>query len=234
MTLRIRTTALVLMLCASAALQAKPAVRSLHVALVGDSLAYGAGDEEGKGLAGRLQPELQSRGVTSVVTTNLGRNGATTSEVGAKLRDAATRKQLANADAIVLSMGANDLREPLTAGFTESPLTLIEQVLGNIRAAVSDLRQLNPEARILILGAYTPLPEERVALFLEPLVTLWDSALAAQFADDPRVAIVRMSDIVDRPERLSPLDSFHPGGEAYQKAAARIAEMLTGSAKSEE
>lgn len=229
MTRPFRTAVLVLALLVPAALQAKPAVRSLHVAFVGDSLAYGAGDEEGKGLAGRLQPELRTRGIESVVTTNLGRTGATTSEVGAKLRDATTRKQLADADAIVLSMGANDLREPLTVGFSESPFALIDRVLGNIRAAVTELQRLNPEARILILGAYAPLPEDRVALFLEPLVALWDSALAAQFADDPRVAIVRMSDIVDRPERLSPIDSFHPGGEAYQKTAARIAEMLTSA-----
>ena len=214
------------MLVASAAMQAKPAVRSLHVALLGDSLAYGEGDEEGKGLAGRLQPELRGRGFDSVITTNLGKTGATTTEVGAKLREALTQKQLADADAIVLSMGANDVREMLSGNGIESPFTLIDRVLGNIRGAVTQLRQLNPDAQILILGAYAPLPEERVALFLEPLVAMWDAALAAQFADDARVAIVRMSDIVDRPGRLSPLDSFHPGGEAYQKTAARIAEML--------
>ena len=39
-------------------------------------------------------------------------------------------------------------------------------------------------------------------------------------------SVVRLSDILDRPERLSTLDSFHPGSEAYQKAARRIAGLL--------
>lgn len=224
-----RSTLFVLAFVAAASVQAKPAAKSLHVALVGDSLAYGAGDEEGKGIAGRLQPELRSRGIDSVVTTNLGTTGATTIEVGAKLRDAATRRKLAGADAIVLSMGANDLRELFSEGGIGSPFELIDRVLSNIRSAVTDLRRLNPDAKILILGAYAPLPEERVVVFLEPLIAMWDAELAGQFADDPRVAVVRMSDIVDRPERLSPIDSFHPGGEAYQKTAARIAELLTST-----
>ncbi|MFN2239974.1 MAG: hypothetical protein ABR524_11330, partial [Thermoanaerobaculia bacterium] len=42
----------------------------------------------------------------------------------------------------------------------------------------------------------------------------------------PLVSVVRLSDILDRPERLSTLDSFHPGSEAYQQAARRIAGLL--------
>jgi len=211
---------------AASMVEAKPAVKPVHVALVGDSLAYGAGDEEGKGIAGRISPELRSRGVATVVTTNLGRTGATTSQVAARLREPAARETLASADAIVLSMGANDLREVFEGGLFNVPYDLVDRVLENVRTTVTDLRRLNPDARILILGAYAPLPDDRVALFLEPLIAAWDSALAMQFADDPRVTIVRLSDIIDRPERLSRLDSFHPGAEAYQQAAARIAALM--------
>lgn len=201
--------------------------RDFRVALLGDSLAYGAGDEAGKGIAGRLEPELRTRGAKTVVTTNLGINGATTADVGARLQDRGARKALGSADAIVLSMGANDVRHALRRDQSvRAPLDLIEQVLNNLDATVAELHRINPAARILILGAYAPVPHERTAILLEPLIALWDATVLARFADDPLVEIVRMSDIVNRPERLSPIDSFHPGGEAYQQTAARIAELL--------
>ncbi|HEY0591024.1 MAG TPA: GDSL-type esterase/lipase family protein [Thermoanaerobaculia bacterium] len=202
--------------------------RQVHVAFVGDSLAYGAGDEDGKGIAGRLETELRVRGV-GATTTNLGANGATIRDLAAKLQDARARADLAAADAIVLSAGANDLRRAIASGDPLlTPFDIVGQVLDDIRATVAELHRINPKANVMILGAYVPVAQEKVAIFLEPIVALWDTALMAQFLGDPLVSVVRMSDIVDRPERLSTLDSFHPGGEAYQEMARRIAALLDG------
>lgn len=205
--------------------------REMRVAFIGDSLAYGAGDEAGKGIAGRIAPELRNRGFKSIVTTNLGATGSTSRDLAAALQRPEARGAIKGAHAIVLSAGANDIRptllgeEPL-----QSPFLIAEQVLNNLEAIVLEIHRLNPEARILILGAYAPVSHDRAAALLEPLVALWDAALSARFADDPLVSIVRLSDIVDRPDRLSKEDSFHPGGEAYQETARRIAELLAAPA----
>src|SRR5690242_13907794 len=82
---------------------------TLHVVAIGDSLAYGTGDGRGGGIARRLEHELEVRGVRSVDTVNLGVNGAQTSDLLAKLRTKRTREAIAAADAVVLSIGANDL-----------------------------------------------------------------------------------------------------------------------------
>lgn len=213
---------------AFAALITAPALaREMRVAFIGDSLAYGAGDEAGKGIAGRIEPELRDRGFKSIVTTNLGVTGATSRDLAAALQQPSTRRAIASAHAVVLSAGANDVRptllgeEPL-----QSPLVIAEQVLNHLEGVVSQIHRLNPGARVLILGAYAPVSHDRAAVLLGPLVALWDAALIGRFVDDPLVSIVRLSDIVDRPERLSKADSFHPGGEAYQEAARRIAELL--------
>lgn len=206
----------------------------MHVTLLGDSLAFGAGDETGKGIGGRIEPELRSRGVKSIVTTNLGVTGATTSDLAAELRKPAARAAIARADAIVISIGANDLRSTLLGEQPmRSPVVIADEVLANIEAIVGEVRRVNQKSRILILGAYAPVANERASAFLEPLVAIWDAALTARFIEDPLVSIVRLSDIVDRPERLSRKDSFHPAGEAYQETARRIAEVLTeGAAQS--
>jgi lysophospholipase L1-like esterase len=200
---------------------------AIRVVTLGDSLAYGAGDESGKGLAGRLEAELRDRGVSKVSAVNLGVNGAQTSDLIARLKTERVRSAVAEADAIVLSIGANDLfRTPGARERTlENPLVVADQILDRIESIVAQLRGMNPDARILILGGYNPVPKHPLAPLINQYLGIWDGTLADRFSKDPRVSIVKMSDIVV-PQRLSRLDSFHPGGSAYEQAAKRIAGML--------
>jgi lysophospholipase L1-like esterase len=200
---------------------------SLHVVVIGDSLAYGAGDESGRGISGRLEAELERRGVSSVETRNLGVNGAQTGDVLTRLRQERIRAEVKKADAIVLSIGANDLfRTPGSREETlKNPLGVAERILERIAGIVSELRRLNADAEIMILGGYNPVPGHAYTALINEYLGLWDAALEKRFASDGRIAVVRMSDIVV-PTRLSRYDSFHPGGEAYEAASRRIAVML--------
>jgi lysophospholipase L1-like esterase len=199
----------------------------LHVVAIGDSLAYGAGDESGEGIAGRLDDELRARGVAEVETVNLGVNGAQTGDVLTRLKQDRVRKALAKADAIVLSIGANDLfrsshsREEIL----RAPFAVADRILARIGTIVAELHTINPRARILLLGGYNPVPRHEWAPLINQYLSLWDNALTQRFADDERIAVVKMNDIVT-PQRLSRYDSFHPGGAAYAEAAKRIAGML--------
>ncbi|HEX2061522.1 MAG TPA: GDSL-type esterase/lipase family protein [Thermoanaerobaculia bacterium] len=200
---------------------------TLHVVAIGDSLAYGAGDESGEGIAGRLDDELRARGVAQVETVNLGMNGAQTSDVLKRLEQERVRKAIARADAVVLSIGANDLfRSPHSREeILRAPFAIAERILGRIQTIVTELHAINPNARVLLLGGYNPVPSHEWAPLINQYLALWDNALAQRFASDERVAVVRMNDIVT-PQRLSRYDSFHPGAAAYQEAAKRIAGML--------
>ena len=199
----------------------------LRVVTVGDSLAYGTGDEERKGIAGRLRAELQARGLSSAETVNLGVSGAVTADLLARLRHERTRSALSDADAIVLSIGANDLfRTPGAREETlHDPLAVAERILTRVEECVTQLHRINPHARILILGAYNPVPNHQYKTLINQYVGAWDDVLAARFEADRLVSVVKMSDLVT-PQRLSRFDHFHPGGAAYEAAAKRIAAML--------
>ena len=199
----------------------------LRVVTLGDSLAAGAGDEAHEGIAGRLEDELRARGISNVKTTNLGVNGAQTTDLVSRLKQQRVRDAIAGADAIVLSIGANDLfRTPGAREATlRNPLRVAEQILNRVESIVSTLHSLNPDARILILGGYNPVPKHPMAGMIDQYLSVWDAALAARFEHDPRVSIVRMADVVTA-SRLSRYDSFHPGAAAYAEAAKRIAAML--------
>lgn len=197
----------------------------MRLVALGDSLAYGAGDETDGGLAGRLRARFD--------TVNLGVNGAQTSDLLGRLRQERVRREVARADAIVLSIGANDLfRSQAARNETlRAPLAVAMRILGRLEEIVGELRRRNPSARILILGGYNPVPDHPQAPLIEQYLGLWDATLANTFENDPLVSVVKMSDIVT-PRRLSRYDHFHPGGAAYEAAAARIAEMLEPSNES--
>ena len=203
--------------------------RTLNLITLGDSLAYGTGDETDRGIASRIKGELKSRGVAEVTTLNLGINGAQTTDLQARLRQPRLQQQLASADAIVLSIGANDLfRTPAAREESlRAPLLVAERILNRLQEIVAELHRINPHARILLLGGYNPVPGHQWATQIDRYLDLWDQSLAGAFEDDPLVAIVKMDDIVTA-DRLSRYDHFHPGGAAYEAASRRIAAMLVG------
>jgi lysophospholipase L1-like esterase len=200
----------------------------LHIVSLGDSLAYGTGDESGEGITGRIEDELRTRGVSSVSTTNLGANGAQTTDLIARLGREDVRRQIAKADAVVLSIGANDLFRTAQAReeTLRDPLTAAQKVLDSIATIVERIHDIKPDAQVFVLGAYNPVPKHVQAATIDEYLRLWDVALARRFENDAFVAVVQMTDIVG-PERLSREDHFHPGGEAYAETAKRIAEILT-------
>lgn len=165
--------------------------------------------------------------MTSAETANLGVSGAVTSDLLARLRHERTRSALSDADAIVLSIGANDLfRTPGAREETlHNPLVVADRILSRVEEVVAQLHRINPHARILILGGYNPVPNHPYKALINEYLGAWDDALAARFENDPLVTVVRMSDIVT-PQRLSRFDHFHPGGAAYEAAAKRIAAIL--------
>jgi lysophospholipase L1-like esterase len=197
-----------------------PAPRVYRVVTLGDSLAYGTGDESGKGIAGRLDRD-------SFSTLNLAVNGAQTTDLRGKLGQKSFRDRIVDADAIVLSIGANDLFRS-QRGREEAlrdPIGVATKILDRIDDIVSDLHQVAPNARIVLLGGYNPVPKHSMAPLIDHYLELWNATLANRFNNDPLVSVVRMDDIVT-PSRLSRHDGFHPGAAAYDEAANRVAALL--------
>lgn len=172
----------------------------LHIVTLGDSLAYGRGDEHREGIAARVKDALRLRGLAAAHTTNLGVNGAKTHELLPRLGQERVRKAVASAGAVVLSIGANDLRtRSLQERAMEEPLAVAGEILDRVANIVAEIRSINPRVRILILGGYNPAPRHFAAPLIEHYVGVWDAALAERFADDERIDIVAMHDVTRRP-----------------------------------
>jgi len=204
----------------------------MRVVVIGDSLAHGTGDESGKGIPGDLEDEFKQRGITSEVR-NYGVPGATTDDVGNKLHDDAIHNDLASADAIVLSIGANNVfQDPENrARAIRDRDAYAQEILERVAGVVSQIRAINPDAELILLGGYNPLPDHPLAGGISRYIKNWDKLLNKRFEPDALVDVVKTSDIIDGADKLSSADHFHPGAAAYRGVAKRIADMLTDQIK---
>jgi lysophospholipase L1-like esterase len=185
--------------------------RPSRVVVIGDSVAHGAGDETGRGIAGNLPGSV----------SNLGINGARTIHVLHLLRTPAARGAIAAADAIVLSIGGNDLYGDSIARLMTLvwPQHAIARTIDRTALIVGKIRSINPDARIYVLGLFDPYRTQ----FLDRMVASWDSQLIARFADDTNIDVVRIADLFAFTDALSSIDHFHPSAAGYALIAQRIA-----------
>ena len=182
----------------------------LRIAVLGDSVAHGAGDESGAaGIAGRLG------------AVNFGVDGARTTLVLDVLQRTSVRAVLRTTDIVIVSAGGNDLFGDATARVLTllAPAHAIERTIGRVALIVDRIHATNPAARVVLLGLYNPYRTP----FLNEQVARWDSRLIARFARDRDVDVVRIADLFDYTARFSPIDHFHPSAEGYALIAARVA-----------
>lgn len=190
--------------------------------ILGDSLARGAGDEQGLGIAGRLDQELKRRGVKARRTYNLGVNGARTADLIRQLDAANVQELLRQSNVIVISIGGNDLwggADWRTAP-PPDPEKAMSDVIARIEQVVSRVRDANPKARIFFVGLYSPMGK-----ILSPYVSRWNARMLETFGADGEFTLVQTADLFSHRDRLS-LDRFHPNGEGYGLIARRIADAI--------
>ena len=183
-----------------------------RVVIVGDSVARGAGDESGLGIGGYL------RGVS---VANVGIDGARTFTVLRHLRSRGVRDAVRGADAVVVSIGGNDLFGDTRARLwsTFAPSVSMWRASLRVRRVVSAIRRENANARIYLIGLYNPYR----AKWLDPHIARWDARLIAMFAETRGVTVIRVADVLAGAGMLSPIDRFHPSAKGYRRIAERVA-----------
>lgn len=210
-----KTLTLVLLLAASNAFAAP-----LRVVVLGDSVAHGAGDETGRGIAGNLDRKLAARGIAHAPVVNAAVNGSRTWDVFTQMRNAAVR----SADVIVLSIGGNDLYGDRWSQLLSTlvPSLMMTIVRARVAVVVASIHAMNPHARVVLIGLYNPYRE----LPLDRAVAQWNAGLLARFADDRRVTVLPIAELFAFTDRRSSLDHFHPNADAYAAIARRVGEGL--------
>jgi len=186
--------------------------RPPQIVVLGDSVAHGAGDETGRGIAGVLGAR------------NLGINGARTAVVLQQLARPEVRAAVRRAQLIVVSIGGNDLfgssierlRSMLAPGLTS------QFVAERVVRVIAKIRCENPKAQIALLGLYNPYRETKIGAWADEQIARWDGRIITRFAGWRGVNVIRIADLLDERRAISPLDHYHPSAAGYRAIAERI------------
>lgn len=195
-----------------------------RVVVIGDSLARGAGDPTGRGIGRNLETILKRKGRKVEWYLNMGVDGARTLDVLERLEPAGTRRMLADASIVVVSIGANDIFHESGRGGTLVDVDP-EEILGRVEKVVAEIRAMNQDALIYLVGLYNPFPESPESGEVSRAVAKWNSEIVDRTSSDPRLIVVPTADLFRFEDRLS-ADRFHPGAEAYELIAERIGQTL--------
>lgn len=197
-----------------------------RICFFGDSITVGYNDAEGLSWPGRLCRGLVS-GMKSVTCYNLGVNGDTSRDIGARWRrETEARSREGGPGALVFAFGLNDAAVRVGEGAQVE----LEESLANAANILSEAKRLGP---VLWLG---PTPcDESVNPMADGNVT-WDmrNADMQRYSDAyaelaPRIGVAYLdiiSTVIDDrryAKALADGDRVHPATDGY----ARIAELVS-------
>jgi lysophospholipase L1-like esterase len=191
----------------------------MRIIVAGDSVAHGQGDESHLSFAAHLDRALTCLGVAHETPLDLAISGSRTWQLARVL----TRERIRDADAIIISIGGNDLYGDSRARLLSliAPRLMMDIVADRVTSIVHTIER-DSHARIVLLGVYDPYRNPR----LDEFVSLWSAKLFQRFAVDHRVTVITIADLFVATRRISPIDGFHPNADAYARIAMRVAEAF--------
>lgn len=213
----------------------------IRMAVIGDSLARGTGDDEGLGFVRRAANLLKDEGHDVQVLNNLGVNGLRTDALLKKLDEQGVQYVLQQSNFILLSIGANDLfqggqvlqgEDPPTA---EKLVAALPETSKRLQEILKKVKEINPNAQIAYIGLYNPFGN--VKELEKPgnaVVAAWNDAAMSILNNEDNMTLVPTFDLFENhlDEYLSS-DHFHPNGQGYQQMAVRIAQEYKGNKPAE-
>ena len=224
------------LLNAGKAKAAGAAKMDMKLVAIGDSLTEGVGDDTHNGgyvplLASGLDDVCHFR---SIETFNYGKSGNRTTQVTARIQESKEiQNGLKNADAIVITIGANDLlkvaKDNIFKNLSVETFTKPrDEYIKNITTMYQEIRKYNPTCPIYQLGIYNPFYYNfKDITELQSIIDLWNQTTMEFVGQEKNVHFVPINDLIyqgnedgekqsDVNNLLSEADSFHPNNTGYQ------------------
>lgn len=213
---------------------------SLQYLVLGDSVARGIGSDPSAphGYSSLVVKGLHEMERIPLKLSNQGVSGQTSQRLLSSLYRADIRKQVVQADLISLTIGGNDLlKEALQTNNPVSALsefpTIQEQYYHNLDKILNEIRELNPNAPILLTSLYNPIsPDEPYYGLSDKLLRQWNRGMKTIASH------YRLTHVVDVAHRLRNTDGdwlsdeIHPNERGYRLIADGILEDIRSQPRS--
>lgn len=204
---------------------------NLSVVSIGDSLTQGVGaSDDQDGYIPYLSAYLETnRGIKDAVFSNYGVRGNRTSDLLNRLQDDQIIRDIERADAVVITIGGNDIMTVVKEKFTN--LTMADFLTASftykerVEKILNTIRQYNQEAEIYFVGLYNPFGKWMSAFSeLDIIMEDWNEIALEVTKRDSNAYFIRIDDIFSASTEnlLYKEDYFHPNDRGYELIAARI------------
>nr|WP_053368863.1 SGNH/GDSL hydrolase family protein [Bacillus sp. FJAT-27245] len=207
----------------------------LTIVAMGDSLTRGTGDAAGRGYVGYLADSLKKRSKEDVRLVNLGINGQRSEQLARQVQQAEVKRQLGNADIVLITIGGNDLfrgGQGLVEFDKQKPEEIEKKFLANVNVILTEIRSANKDATIYFIGLYNPFIELAEGKEISAVIRQWNFASANLAAKFEKVVYVPTFDLFEQNVNdYLYTDKFHPNTKGYQLIADRVAALVAWKGK---
>lgn len=207
--------------------------QDIHHLAIGDSIIHGFGVDETENLVYQFSNQLEQEINKTVHYNNKGINGITSTELNEMVQAGRFDEEIRKSDIITVNIGGNDVLktakhrdyyaavksfDALQAAFTKN-LTEISQ----------KIMEVNPNATIVLLELYNPLPaDHQFSELADSLLPKWNVNIYEVANKIPASIVVQTTKVInsDNPQNLSP-DGVHPNSAGYTAITAQILKQFS-------
>lgn len=202
---------------------------TLNILILGDSIAKGTGDEQGKGFSGSLPNTLKKHTLNDIVVINEGIDGLTNKGLLEQLQSKRLDPAIADTDLILVSIGGNDFLKFLPSslmGQDDPSQERLVSYINNLKQSLKLLRDTNPNSTIILLGLYNPY-EILTSAANQHLLDEWNEQSQQIIESDGNAIFIPTSDLMKyNSARYISKDHLHPSSLGYQAISERISQTL--------
>ena len=204
---------------------------SFKIAIVGDSIAFGTGDEKASGFSTYLPNYLKPQTTKKVTVDNMGINGQESAGLLGQLQSDKPKALIATADVVLISIGGNDLRSIRSrnnASIDQNEYNTIETAyLKNLKEIFQTIRKDNANAYIVFVGLYNPYEKDAPSYEDTAFMNTWNYSTQKLFENDAKAIYIPTYDIFKyNLNRYLAKDGLHPNALGYQVVSQRIAKSI--------
>lgn len=203
----------------------------VEIVSVGDSLTAGVGDsKDAGGYLPYLKESLESEPtITSVKMDNFGVKGNRSDQLLERLDSTAIKGSIEKADAVVITIGGNDIMKVVRNHFSELKMAQFNDARKGyelrLKQIIEKVRLYNQDTHIYLVGVYNPFSQWFTGFGeFDTIMEDWNKSSERIVNEYDEAYYVNIGDIFKgtTAEVLYTGDYFHPNDLGYQLIADRI------------
>lgn len=210
--------------------------QDIKIVSIGDSLTEGVGDSTNSGgYVPYLEDQLESLDeINDASFVNYGKRGSRTDQLIKRLKKEEIEADIQQADIVMVTIGGNDVVKVVKENWSDLTVDTFqkeEEGYGErIRTVLQDIRAINEEAGIVLIGIYNPFGRVFVDTDDdEAIVQAWNRRAEEVAASFDRTVFVNVETVFgEGSDGLFFEDQFHPNDMGYEQMAGRIFDTING------